>query len=101
YPYIMKTIDQIMGELRRIQPDLRRRYPIRAMGVFGSYVRGKQTESSDLDILVELGEGIGLIGVAGLQQDLSDALGVKVDLVMKDALKRDIGRRILAEAVML
>jgi predicted nucleotidyltransferase len=39
--------------------------------------------------------------VAGLQQDLSDALGVKVDLVMKDALKRGIGQRILSEAVML
>jgi uncharacterized protein len=97
----MNTLDEIIGKLRRIQPDLRRRYPIREIGVFGSYVRGQQTEASDLDIVVDLGEGIGLFGVAGLQQDLSDALGVKVDLVMKDALKRGIGQRILSEAVML
>jgi predicted nucleotidyltransferase len=97
----MKTLDEIVGQLRRMQPDLRRRYRIREMGVFGSYVRGEQTEGSDLDILVGLGEGIGLMELAGLQQDLSDALGVRVDLIMKGSLKRRIGRRILSEAVML
>jgi predicted nucleotidyltransferase len=97
----MKTLDEIIGTLRRMQPDLRRRYGIQEMGVFGSYVRGQQTEDSDLDILVGLGEGIGLMELAGLQQDLSDALGVKVDLTMKEPLKRSIGRRILSEAVML
>jgi len=97
----MRTLDDIIGQLRRMQPALRRRYPIREMGVFGSYVHGQQTEASDLDVLVELGEGIGLFGLAGLQQDLSDALGVKVDLVMKEALKRRIGRRIMSEVVIL
>ncbi len=97
----MRTFDDIINQLRRMQPDLRRRYPIRDMGVFGSYVHGQQTETSDLDVLVEPGEGMGLFALAGLQQDLSDALGIKVDLVMKDALKRRIGRRILSEVVML
>lgn len=97
----MRTLDELIAQLRRVQPDLRRRYPIRELGVFGSYVRGEQTESSDLDILVNLDEGVGLFELAGLQQELSDALGVKVDLVMKDGLKRGIGRRILSEAVML
>jgi|SRR6516225_5811712 predicted nucleotidyltransferase len=97
----MKTLDQIIEKLRQMQPDLRRRYPIREIGVFGSYVRGEQTESSDVDILVSLGEGIGLIGLAGLQQELSDNLGLRVDLVIKGPLKRRIGQRILSEAVML
>ncbi len=97
----MPSLDEVISRLRRMQPDLRRRYPIRGMGVFGSCVHGRQTESSDLDVLVELGEGIGLLEVAGLQQALSDALGVKVDLVMKDALRRRIGRRIMSEVVML
>ena len=90
-----------MSELRRLAPELRRRYPIREIGVFGSYVRGEQTDGSDLDILVDLGEGIGLIGLAGLQQDLSDSLGLKVDIVIEDTLRRRIGQRILSEAVML
>jgi uncharacterized protein len=97
----MRTLDEVIAGLRRIQPDLRRRYPIRELGIFGSYVRGEQTDASDLDIIVDLGGGIGLLELAGLQQDLSDALGVRVDLVMKDALKRRIGQRILSEAVML
>jgi predicted nucleotidyltransferase len=97
----MKTLDEVIAQLRRMQPDLRRRYPIREMGVFGSYARGQQTGGSDVDVVVDLGEGVGLLELAGLQQDLSDALGVKVDLVMKDALKRGIARRILSEAVML
>jgi uncharacterized protein len=97
----MRTLEQVIDQLRQMQPDLRRRYPIREIGVFGSYVRGEQTDGSDLDILVDLEAGVGLFELAGLQQDLSDALGVKVDLVMKDALKHRIGRRILSEAVML
>jgi predicted nucleotidyltransferase len=97
----MRTLDEVIAQLRRMQPDLRRRYPIREIGVFGSYARGEQTGSSDVDVVVDLGEGVGLLELAGLQQDLSDALGVKVDLVMKDALKRGMARRILSEAVML
>jgi len=97
----MRTLDEVVAKLRRLQPDLRRRYPIRELGIFGSYARAQQTEKSDLDVLVDLGEGMGLIELAGLQHDLSDALGVKVDLVIKDALKHNIARRVLSEAVML
>jgi uncharacterized protein len=88
-------------QLRRVQRDLRRRYPIREIGIFGSYVRGDQTEGSDLDIVVDLADGIGLFELAGFQHDLSDALDIKVDLVLKDALKRSVARRILSEAVIL
>jgi hypothetical protein len=59
------------------------------------------TGRSVADFMVVLGEGVGLVGLAGLQHDLSDALGVRVDLVTKDALKPGIGQRILSEAVML
>jgi predicted nucleotidyltransferase len=93
----MRDIDDIMGQLRAMQPDLRRRYHIREMGVFGSYVRGEQREDSDLDVLVDLGEGTTLIDYAGLQLELSDALGVRVDLANKKTLKPRIGLRILSE----
>ena len=97
----MKTLDDVIAQLRRMEPDLRRRYPIRELGIFGSYAHGRQTEDSDLDVVVDLADGIGLLDLAGLQHELSDALGLKVDLVMKDALKRGIAQRILSEAVML
>jgi len=95
----MKDLQAVIAELRRLQPELRRRYPIREMGVFGSWVRGEQTEGSDLDVLVDLDDGVTLIDFVGLQLALADALGVRVDLVMKDGLKPRIGERILSEVV--
>jgi predicted nucleotidyltransferase len=97
----MRNLDDIMDQLRVLQPALRRRYPIRRMGVFGSYVRGEQREDSDLDVLVEIGEGMTLPDYVGLQMELSDALGIRVDLADKAGLRRRIGQRILAEVRML
>jgi uncharacterized protein len=97
----MRSVDDIISQLRALEPDLRRRYPIRALGVFGSYVRGEQREDSDLDVLVELGEGMTLPAYVGLQMELSDALGVRVDLADKAALRQRIGQRVLAEVRML
>lgn len=82
----MLTLDDIMTQLHALQPDLRRRYPIRSMGVFGSCARGEQREDSDVDVLVELGDDMDLIAYAGLQIELSDALGVAVYLVECEAL---------------
>ncbi|WP_269851503.1 nucleotidyltransferase family protein [Methanosarcina horonobensis] len=78
---------------------IEKKYPIKYMGVFGSYVRGEQSPSSDLDILVEFNGSITLLGYARLENELSDELGVKVDLVSKTALKPRIGRRVLSEVV--
>ena len=97
----MRDLTTILAELRALQPELKKRYPIREMGVFGSYVRGEQREDSDLDVLVDLGDGMTLIDLAGLQLEIGEALGLKVDLAMKDGLKTRIEKRVLAEAVML
>jgi predicted nucleotidyltransferase len=95
----MRTLDDILTQLRALQPVLRRRYPIRSIGVFGSYARGEQREGSDLDLLVELGDDIDLIGYAGLQIELSDALRLPVDLVEREALRPRLAAKVLAEVV--
>ena len=97
----VKDLAEIIRELRRLKPELRKHYPISELGVFGSWVRGEQGPDSDLDILVDFDGPIRLIAFVGLQQDLSDALGLRVDLVMKDAAKPRIKEHILAEAMML
>ena len=99
----MKTIDEIIPLLQTQKPFLARQYGVREIGVFGSYIRREQKPDSDLDVLVEFAQPtrIGLIGLAGLENYLSDQLGVKVDLVIKKNLKRHIGERILREVVML
>jgi uncharacterized protein len=97
----MKQLDDILPRLRALQPDLRRRYPIQGMGVFGSYLRGEQREGSDLDLLVECGNGMTLLDLGGLQEELTQALGVKVDLTNSRTLKKRIGERIRSEVRVL
>jgi hypothetical protein len=75
--------------------------PHTSVGVFGSCVRNEQRPDSDLDILIDLSRPskISLIGLVELEYDLSDLLGVKVDLAIKKNLRKRIGERILSEVV--
>jgi len=67
--------------------------------VFGSYVRGEEKENSDIDMLVDFPRGKGLFEFAGLEQELEDVLGKKVDLVEYESLHPLLKERILAEQV--
>ena len=92
-------LSRLIGILRRSLPEITERYKIRSLGLFGSYIRAEQRRKSDLDILVEFHEAPSLLKFLELENRLSDLLGVKVDLVMKSALKPGIGQRILDEVV--
>ena len=94
-----KKIDQIIMNLREDMPVLREKYKVKALGVFGSYVRGEQKKSSDLDILVEFQEPVGLFKFMELEEFLEKNTGVKIDLVSKKALKPRIGKHILEEVI--
>lgn len=98
-PHRHPTLDTARQTLRTQLPVLRERYGVSALWLFGSYVRGEQHRRSDLDVLVEFARTPTLWEFSALQRDLSDLLGVKVDLVMKSALKPTIGRHILSEAI--
>ncbi|MCC4767483.1 DNA polymerase III subunit beta [Methanosarcina sp. DH1] len=87
--------------LRQHLPRLTQEYNISYLGIFGSYIRKEQKENSDLDILVEFSKEPDLLEFVGLKQELSEILGVEVDLVMKSALKPRIGERILEEVVQI
>ena len=95
------SLDQILSALRESLSELRTRYRVRALGVFGSYVRGEQRKGSDVDVLVEFEQHDrpNLFDVIHLEDELGDLLGVKVDLVEKGDLKPYIGRRVLAEVI--
>ncbi|MCU0838180.1 MAG: nucleotidyltransferase family protein [Rhodospirillales bacterium] len=97
----MKDLAMILAELRGLQAELKARYPIRQIGVFGSYARGEQRPDSDLDLVVDLGPGVTLIDLARLESELSSRLGLPVEVAIKDALKPRIGKRILTEAIMV
>ncbi len=95
----LKSLDEIIGILRKELPHLGERYRVSSLGVFGSYLYGERRKRSDLDLLVEFSETPSLFEFLKLEQHLTDLLGLKVDLVMKSALKPRIGKRILREVV--
>jgi hypothetical protein len=92
-------LQKFMKVLREQLPILAEQYNVATLEVFGSYVRQEQRKDSDLDILVTFNKTPSLLKFIRLENYLSDTLGVKVDLVMKDSLKPAIGRNILREVV--
>lgn len=97
----MKTVENIKETLAEHKQELTERFKVEEIGIFGSYVRKEQKRKSDVDILVTFYETIDLFTFVELENYLRDLLGLKVDLVMKDALKPRLKERILSEAVYL
>lgn len=95
----LPTLDEVLLILRAELPDLRLGYEVKTLGVFGSYAKGSNKQRSDLDLLVEFENPPTMFEFVRLERHFSTLLGVKVDLVMKSALKPDIGKRILAEVL--
>lgn len=92
------TLDEILVALWGLLPMMKEQYHVRTLEVFGSFVRGEERSVSDLDLLVTFDEIPTLTSFVALENHLSDRLGIKVDLVMKDSLKPIIGKYILEEA---
>lgn len=90
-------METILDALRAQMPRLRQQYKVRALALFGSRVLGHADGDSDLDILVDFEEAPTFFQFIALEDELSEMLHVKVDLVMKSALRPRIGRQILSE----
>lgn len=92
----LKDVNKILDEHK---DELKTRFKVKKIGVFGSYVRGEQDSNSDIDILVSFeGDGIGYFVYCDLEDYLKKILKIrKVDLVTRGALKPLIGRQILSE----
>ena len=90
--------ENLLVQLKNMLPLLQDKYHVQTLEIFGSFVRGEETGDSDLDLLVTFYKTPTLFEFVALENYLSDELNVKVDLVMKDSLKPEIGKRILGEA---
>ena len=69
--------------------------------VFGSVGRGEDTDTSDIDLLVDLDAGVGLVALAGLTRELTELLGVDVDVIPAGTLKAAIRNEVIADSVPL
>jgi hypothetical protein len=82
----MRTLLEIKSTLSNHKNRLFRDYPIKSMAIFGSYSRREQNDASDLDILVEFSDNIG-VRFIDLAEELESIIGFKVDLVSKKGIK--------------
>jgi predicted nucleotidyltransferase len=90
---------EVVEELKsKIIPVLQQHDVIHA-AIFGSFARGEEREDSDLDILVEFGEGKSLLDLVGLKLELEELLKRKIDVVTYNALHPEIRERVLEEQV--
>jgi predicted nucleotidyltransferase len=98
---MVRNVQTLIHQLKMVAGEVRRRYRAEILGVFGSYVRGEQRETSDLDVLVRFAPGATLFDFVGLADFLEETLGIRVDVVPVEALREEIRDRILQEAVYL
>lgn len=82
------SAESIKRQLQKNKPEIIEKYFVKEIGLFGSYIRNEQTKTSDLDVLVDFKKPIGW-DVVDLQEYLQKLLGVKVDLVLKQGIKRN------------
>lgn len=89
---------EIKKQLRELMPVLKEKCKVETLEIFGSYVRGEQTEKSDVDVLVTFKAPYSLWELIDTERFLRRKLRVKVDLVPKDSVKPALKDRILSEA---
>ena len=94
----MKRKDVVLEKLKDNGAELQR-FHVSSLSLFGSVVRGEDSPGSDIDLLVEFNEPVGMFTFVRLKNYLEKLLGAKVDLVTPEALKERIRDRILKEAI--
>jgi len=98
-PITIPQKDEVLSVLREEMPYLREHFHVSEIALFGSYARGEADSDSDVDILVTFAQMPGLITFMKCEGYLTERLGVKVDLVLKSALRPHIAQTVLSEAL--
>lgn len=82
----MKTKEEVVDTLRALKPLIMNSFKVRSIALFGSYARGDQTETSDVDVIVDVDSSIGLdfIDLADL---IENRLGIPTDVIPADGIK--------------
>ncbi|MEE8358100.1 MAG: nucleotidyltransferase family protein [Candidatus Hydrothermarchaeales archaeon] len=87
---ILKVLDDLKGEIKE-------KYKVKKIGLFGSYVNGGQKHSSDIDVLVKFDDGADLFDFVGLGLFLEEQLDLKVDVVPENALRSELRDSVLKQ----
>ncbi len=94
-----KNVEKVLKMLGSLETQIRKEYKAEIIGVFGSYARGEQKQTSDVDIIVRFHKGATLFDFSGLADFLEERLHVKVDLVSEGGIRKELKEKILHEVV--
>ena len=96
---MVKSKEEILDKLKNVKKELKIKYKVKSIGLFGSYVSNKQTATSDIDLLVEFDNDADLFHFVGLSRYLEEIFNTKVDVISKPSLKEELKQRILEEVI--
>lgn len=96
---INKSLNEIVNSISSMKEVTKKEYKAQIVGIFGSFIRGEEKETSDIDILVEFEEEADLFDFVGLSIFLEEKLGRKVDVVPHDTIRPELKDVILKEAL--
>ncbi len=95
----MKTLREVVSIVRSLKKEIEEKYKAEIVGIFGSVVRGEQKEGSDIDILVKFHENATLFDFVGLSIFLEEKLGVDVDIVPQDTVRKELRESIMQRMI--
>jgi len=93
--------EEVIKILKEVKYETEQKFRARIKGIFGSYVRGKENNKSDIDVLVEFEKEANLLHLVGLSLFLEEKLHIPVDIVPYDSIREEIKDYILKEALYL
>lgn len=82
----MKTVQEIIEILREHERELKKKYKIKRIKIFGSYVEGNQSKTSDIDLIVDFEETPTFIELLRAEEEITRILGIKVDLLTEESI---------------
>ena len=91
--------EDILIKLKNLKEEIKTNYKVKTIGLFGSYVNNKQTDTSDIDLLVEFEDDADLFHFIGLSRYLEEIFNTKVDVISKPSLKEELKQHILEEVI--
>ena len=97
----MLSKKEILDFLKKNQKLLKKKFHLKEIGLFGSFVRSEQNEKSDIDILVDFEDNADLFDLSGLGIFIEEKLKHKVDIIPKRALRQELRELILNEVISL
>lgn len=95
----MLSKKEILTILTNLKIELKKRFKVKQLGLFGSYVCDEYNEISDIDILVDFDDGADLFNFIGLALFLEEEFKCRVDVVPKNALKEELKDNILKTVI--